>query len=103
GEIVLPVAAARPLLVLFGEMRMQWAVALRADGGGERMVVGLGVMAHDLHLLLHEPVAGRRHEARRTAEIVFAVFVLMMPTGIDDHHVMRARMLAGGLFQVVIC
>src|ERR1700752_4768311 len=31
-EVVLPVAPARPLLVFVGEMRMQRAVALRADG-----------------------------------------------------------------------
>ncbi len=62
-EVVLPVAPARPFLVLRGEMRMQGAVAVRTDGGGERMVVGLGIVADHLDLLLDEPFAGRRHEA----------------------------------------
>src|SRR5262249_2595012 len=47
-EVLLPVAAARPFLVFLGKMRMQRAVALRADGGGERMIVGLGVMTDHL-------------------------------------------------------
>ena len=81
---------------------MQRPVALRADRGGERMVVGLGVVADHLDLLLDEPLAGRRHEAGRAAEIVLAVLVLVMPAGVDDHHVARAHDLAGGLFQIVI-
>ena len=81
---------------------MQRAVALRPDRGGERMVVGLGVVADDLDLLLDEPFAGRRHEAGRAAEIVLAVLVKLVPAGIDDHHVARAHDLAGGLLQVVI-
>src|SRR4029079_7603036 len=68
GKVVLPVAAAGPLAVLLGEMRMQPPRALGTDGSGERMVVGLGVVADHLDLLLHEPFAGRRHEARRAAE-----------------------------------
>src|SRR5262245_64789520 len=83
-EIVLPVATARPLLVFLGEVRMQRAVALRADRGGERVIVGLGVVADDLHLLLDEPLAGRRHKAGRAAEIVLAVLVKLMPAGVDD-------------------
>src|SRR5690606_37702139 len=97
-EVILPVAAARPFLVFLGEMRMQRTVALRPDGGGERMIVGLGVVTDDLHLLLHEPVGGRWHEARRAAEIVLRVLVLMVPAGIDDHHIARPHHLARGLF-----
>src|SRR5262249_32361032 len=78
-EILFPVAPAGPLLVLGGEMRMQRAVALRADRGGERMIVGLGVVADHLHLLLDEPFAGRRHEARGVAEIVLAIVIELVP------------------------
>ena len=81
---------------------MQRTVALRADGGGERMVVGLGVVADHLDLLLDEPIAGRRHEAGRAAEIVLAVLVELVPAGVDDHHVARPHDLAGGLFEVVV-
>jgi hypothetical protein len=82
-------------------MRVQRPVALRADGGCEWMVVGLRVVADHLDLLLHEPFAGRRHEAGRAAEIVLAVFVEFVPAGIDDHHVARAYDLTAGLFQIV--
>ena len=101
GKVVLPVAAAGPLAIFLGEMRMQRAVALRADGGGERMVVGLRVVADHLDLLLDEPFAGRRHEAGRAAEIVLAVLVELVPAGVDDHHVARPHDLAAGLFQIV--
>src|SRR4029077_10178702 len=47
-------------------------------------------------------LAGRRDEAGRVAEIVLAVLVLLVPAGIDDHHVARAHHLARRLFQVVI-
>ena len=101
GEVVLPVAAARPFLVFFGKMRVQRSVALRADGGGERVIVGLGVVADHLDLLLDEPFAGRRHEAGRAAEIVLAVFVELVPAGVDDHHVARPHDLAAGFLEVV--
>ena len=81
---------------------MQRAVALRPDRGGERMIVRLRVVAHDLHLLFDEPFASRRHEAGRAAEVVLAVFVLVMPAGVDNHHVARPHHLTGGLFQVVV-
>ena len=81
---------------------MQRAVAMRADRGGERMVVGLGVVADDLDLLLDEPVGGRRHEARALAEIFFAVAIFVMPAGVDDHDVVGPHRLAGGLFEIVI-
>src|SRR6185503_15542623 len=38
-EVVLPVAAAGPLVIFFLEMWVQRPVALRTDRGGERMVV----------------------------------------------------------------
>ena len=44
---------------------MQRPVALRADGGGERVIVRLGVVADDLDLLLDEPFAGGGDEAGR--------------------------------------
>src|SRR6202008_11972 len=66
--IVLPVAAPGPLAIFLGEMRMQRPVALRADRGGERMVVGLGVVADHFDFLLDEPFARRLHEAGRGAE-----------------------------------
>ena len=81
---------------------MQRPVALRADRRRERMIVGLGVVADHLDLLLDEPLAGRLHEAGRTAEIILAVLVLVVPAGVDDHHVARPHHLAGGLFQIVI-
>ena len=73
--IVLPVAAAGPLLVFLGEMRMQRTIAMRADRGRERVIVGLRVVADHLDLLLDEPVAGGRHEAGALAEIIFAVAI----------------------------
>ena len=82
-------------------MRVQWAVALRADGGRERVVVGLRVMADHLDLFLDEPFAGRRHKPGRAAEIVFAVLVELVPAGVDDHHVARPHDLAAGLFEVI--
>src|SRR5262249_54942281 len=42
GKILLPVASARPCLAFLGQMRMQRAVALRADGGGGRRGRGDG-------------------------------------------------------------
>src|SRR5207248_8096412 len=39
GMGFLPVDPARPFLEFLGQMRMQRAVAVRADRGGERMVV----------------------------------------------------------------
>src|SRR5260370_34001481 len=78
-KVVLPVAPTRPLLVFLGEMRVQRAVAPRSDGGGEGMVVRLSIMAHDLHLFLDEPLAGRGHESRRAAEIILAVLVNLVP------------------------
>jgi hypothetical protein len=83
-------------------MRVQRPVALRPDGGGQRMIVGLGIVADHLHLLLDEPLAGRRHEAGRAAEIVLVVLVELMPTGIDEDDIARAHHLARGLFQVVV-
>ena len=81
---------------------MQRAVTLRADGGRQRMIVGLGVVADDLDLLFDEPLAGRRDEAGRVTQIVLAVLVLLVPAGVDDHDVARPHDLAGGLFEVVI-
>src|SRR6516165_4360850 len=101
-EVILPVAPAGPLPVFLGEMGMQRAVALRADGGGERMVVRLGIMADDLDLLLDEPLAGRGHETRRAAEIVLVVLVSLMPAGIDDDYIARTHHRARGLFQIVV-
>src|ERR1700719_5172349 len=94
GEIVLPVTPARPFLVFRGKVRMQGAVALGPDRGGERVIVSLGVVADHLDLLLHEPFAGRRHEAWRAAEIVLAVLVELVPSGVDDDDVTRPHMLA---------
>src|SRR3954451_10179613 len=74
-EILLPVAATRPLLVFLRQMRMQRTIALRPDGGSERMVIGLGVVAHNLDLLFDEPLARRRHKARRPTEVIFIVLV----------------------------
>ena len=65
------------------------------------MIVGLRVVADHLDLLLHEPMAGRRHKAGRAAEVVLAVLVLVVPAGVDDHHVARAHDLAAGFFQIV--
>ena len=101
-EIVLPIAAARPFLVFLGEMRGEWTVALRTDRGGERMIIGLRVVADDLYLFLDEPFARRRNEAGRAAEIVLAVLVELVPTGVDDNGVARAHGFAGRLFQVVV-
>src|SRR3954447_7000786 len=56
-KVLLPVAAARPFLVFLRQMRMQRTVALRPDRGRQRMVVGLGVVADDLDLLLDKPLA----------------------------------------------
>ena len=81
---------------------MQRPVALRADRGRERMIVGLGVVADHLDLLLDEPLAGGRHEAGRAAEIVLAVLVELVPAGVDDDDVARAHDLAGGLFEIVV-
>ena len=81
---------------------MQRTIALRADGGRQRMVVGLGVVADDLDFLLDEPLARRRHEAGRVAEIFLAVLVLVMPASVDDHDVARTHDLAGGLLQIVV-
>src|SRR4051812_30458929 len=101
-KVILPVAASRPLLVFLGEVRMQRAVALRPDRGGERMVVGLGVVADHLHLLLDEPLTGRGYETGRPAEIVFAILVELVPAGVDDDDIARAHDLAGGLLQILI-
>ncbi len=81
---------------------MQRPVALRPDRRCQRMIVGLGVVADHLDLLLDEPFAGRLHEAGRTAEIILAVLVLVVPAGVDQHHVARPHHLAGGLLQVVV-
>ena len=89
-------------LVFGGEMRMQRPVALRTDRSRQRMIVGLGIVADDFHFLFHEPFAGRRHEAGRVTEIVFAILVLLVPAGVDDHHVARPHHLAGGLFEIVV-
>ena len=48
---------------------MQRAVALRADCGRERMVVGLRVVADDFHFLFDEPLTSRRNEAGSVAEV----------------------------------
>ena len=66
------------------------------------MVVGLGVVADHLYVLLHEPVSGRGTKPGRAAEIIFRILVLMMPAGIDDDHVARTDDLSGGLFEIVI-
>src|SRR4029077_4368349 len=68
-KVRLPVAAARPLLVFLGEMRMQRAVALRPDGSGKGVIVGLGVMPAHLHFFLDNPSPRRGHETRCTAEV----------------------------------
>src|SRR5262249_54942282 len=73
-----------------------------AAGGGEGMVVGLGVVADDLDLFLDEPLARRRHEAGRAAEIVLAVLVDLVPAGVHDDDVARAYRRAGGLFEIVV-
>src|SRR5207247_11466333 len=101
-EILLPIAPARPGLVFLGEMWVQRTVPRRADGGRERMVVRLRVVADDLHLFLDEPLPRRWHEARRAAEIILVVLVSLVPTGIDYNHVPRAHRGAGGLFQIVV-
>jgi hypothetical protein len=48
-------------------MRMQRPVALRADGGGERMVVGLGVVADTFTFFStnHSPADGTKPGARQ--------------------------------------
>src|SRR3954470_19813216 len=102
-EVILPVTASRPLLVFLGEVRMQRAVALRPDRGGERMVVSLGIVAHDLYLLFDEPLTGRGYETGRPAEIVFAILVELVPAGVDDDDVARAHDLARGLLQILVC
>src|SRR5262249_9151875 len=102
GKIRLPVASARPRLVLLGEVRVQRAVALRADGGGERMVGGFRIVADALDLFLDEPLARRRHEAGRAAEIVLAVLVDLVPAGVDDDDVARTHRRAGGLLEIVV-
>ena len=82
---------------------MQRAVALRADGGGERMVVGLRVVADDLDLLLDEPIAGRRHEAGAFAEIFLAVVVYLWCQPVLTMTTSpRAHRLAGGLLEIVV-
>ena len=81
---------------------MQRSVTLRADGGCQRMIVGLGVVADDFHLLFHKPFAGGGHEAGRVTEVVLAVLVLLVPAGVDDHHVAGPHHLAGGFLQIVI-
>src|SRR6478609_9512041 len=83
--------------------RMQRAVALRPDRRGERMVVGLGVVADHLHLLLDEPFTGRGYETGRPAETVFAILVELVPAGVDDDDVARAHDLARGLLQILVC
>src|SRR5206468_2157071 len=95
-EILLPIAAAGPLLVFLGEMRVQRPVALRADGGGERVIIGLRVVANHFYLFLDEPFSSRGHEARRVTEVILAVVVLVVPAGVDDHHVARPYDLAAG-------
>ena len=66
------------------------------------MIVGLGVVADDLHLFLDEPLARRRHEAGRAAEIVLVVLVGLVPAGVDDDDVARAHRRAGDLFEIVV-
>src|SRR5271170_4905944 len=101
-KIDLPVAPARPLLVLFGKMGMEGPVALWTDCGGKRMIVGLRVVADDLHLFLDEPISGGRHEAGTAAEIVFVVAIKMVPAGVDDDDVVRPDRLARRLFQIIV-
>src|SRR4029079_14445476 len=100
-KIVFPVAPAGPFPIFLGQVRMQWAIALGADCRCERMVIRLRVVADHLDLLFDEPFAGRRHEARRAAEIVLAVLVEFMPAGVDDDHVTWPHDLAAGLFEIV--
>src|SRR6478752_7343017 len=101
GEIILPVAASRPLAVFLRQMRMQGAITLWADCGGERVIVRLRVVADHLDLLLHKPFAGGRHEAGCATEIIFTVFVELVPAGIDDHDVARTYNFPASLLQVI--
>src|SRR5262249_61247852 len=88
--------------MLCGAVWWQWSVALRAYRRGERRVGGLGVVSDPLHLLLDEPFSRRRHEPGSPAEIVLAVLVELVPTGVDDHHIARAHHISRRLLEVVI-
>ena len=102
GMSLLPVDAAGPLLEFFRQMGMQRAVAVRPDGGRQRMVVCLGIVPDNLDLFLDKPVASGRNEPRAFAEILFAVAVFMMPAGVDDHHIVGADDMASRFFEIVI-
>jgi hypothetical protein len=43
-----------------------------------------------------------REAARRAAEIVLAILVLVVPAGVDDHHVAGPHVLARCLLQIVV-
>src|SRR5271166_3897991 len=102
GEVLLPVPPAGPFLVFLRQMRVERAVPVRADRGCERMVVGLGVVADDLDLLLDEPAPGGRHEAGALAEILLAVAIFVVPSGIDDDDVVRPHRLARRALEIVV-
>src|SRR5215472_13532360 len=83
-------------------MRMERTVAVWADGRRQWMIVGLGVMAHDLHALFNEPITRRGDKPRRVTEIVLTVLIKMMPTGVDDDDVARPDVPAGGFFEILV-
>ena len=66
--VVLPVPPAGPLLVFLGEMGMERTVAMRANRGRERVIVGLRIVSDDLDLLLDEPVGRQTARNRGTCK-----------------------------------
>ena len=95
-EVLLGVPAGRRR-VLDGEALHLRAAAMRAHRGRERDVDERRVDGHELRVLLDEPLGGVLGQARRLAEVLEPVGVLVMPAGHDDDDVAVLHGRGGGL------
>jgi len=99
-EILFPATAAGPFFIFRLKMRKDGAIAVRTDRGCKRVVVGLGVVTDNLDALVDHPVSGGRNKARTMRKVV-AVFVLLMPAGVDDQDIILADCVATGFLQII--
>lgn len=74
---------------------MPWPIALCPDHAGPRMVIGPDVTTHDLDALFWPFTRRPSNESRAIGEAI-AVFVGIMPAGVDDQHIALADCMAAG-------